>query len=84
MDNILYLRSIKLIINFENMTTQTKKISDLGAMKALETGQSVTFAISKMSTIRTSASLINAVRGEKSLTTKIDREARTITVSRIA
>lgn len=66
------------------MNTTTKKISDLGAMKALETGECVSFPIVRLSTIRTNASLINAIRGGRSLTTKIDREAGTITVSRIA
>lgn len=66
------------------MNKTAKKISDLGAMKALETGQCVTFSIKSLATIRTNASLINATRGEKSLTTKIDREKGTITVSRIA
>lgn len=53
-------------------------------MKALETGERVSFPIVRLSTIRTNASLINAMRGGRSLTTKIDREAGTITVSRIA
>lgn len=66
------------------MNKTAKKISDLGAMKALEIGQRVSFPIISLSTIRTNASLINATRGEKSLTTKIDREEGTITVSRIA
>lgn len=66
------------------MNTAVKKISDLGAMKALETGQSVSFPIRSLASIRTNASLINATRGEKSLTTKIDRETGIITVSRIA
>lgn len=66
------------------MNKTTKKVSDLGAMKALETGQCVSFSIKSLTTIRTNASLINAIRGKKSLTTKIDREAGIITVSRIA
>lgn len=66
------------------MKKTVKKISDLGAMKALETGQFVTFSIKSLTTIRTNASNINAIRGEKSLTTKIDREKGTITVTRIA
>ena len=66
------------------MNKTTKKVSDLGAMKALETGQCVSFSIKSLATIRTNASLINATRGKKSLTTKIDREAGTVTVSRIA
>lgn len=66
------------------MSKSVKKISDLGAMKALETGQSVNFPIRSVAAIRTNASLINAIRGEKSLTTKIDRETGIITVSRIA
>lgn len=66
------------------MNKTAKKISDLGAMKALETGQCVTFSIKSLASIRTNASLINATRGEKSLTTKIDREKGTITVFRIA
>lgn len=53
-------------------------------MKALEAGQCVSFPIKSLATIRTNASLINATRGEKSLTTKIDREAGIITVSRIS
>lgn len=65
------------------MKKAAKKVSDLGAMKALETGQCVSFDIQKLSTIRTNASLINATRGKQSLTTKIDRNAGTITVSRI-
>lgn len=79
-----YLCGIKLIIKFENMKIKDEKVSDLGAMKALETGQSIAFDIKKISCIRTNASLINATRGEQSLTTKIDRKAGTITVSRIA
>lgn len=61
-----------------------KKISDLGAMKTLENGCSVSFPIAKIATIRTNASIINATRGEKSLTTRIDREKGIITVSRIS
>lgn len=66
------------------MNKTTKKYSDLGAMKALEQGQRISFDIRKMTTIRTNASMINAIRGVQSLTTKIDREAGTITVSRIS
>lgn len=66
------------------MNQTAKKLSDLGSMKALATGECVSFPIKRLSAIRTNASLINATRGEKSLTTKIDREAGTITVSRIA
>lgn len=66
------------------MKETPKKISDLGSMKALEIGQSTSFPIQSLTSIRTNASIINATRGEKSLTTKIDREAGTITVSRIA
>lgn len=66
------------------MKETAKKISDLGAMKALGIGQCVTFPIKSLASIRSNASLINATRSEKSLTTKIDREKGTITVSRIA
>lgn len=66
------------------MNNSGKKRSDLGAMKALETGQCVSFPIKSLASIRTNASLINATRGEKSLTTRIDREAGTITVKRIS
>lgn len=83
-ENIFYLCLIKLVNKFESMNKIAKKISDLGAMKALETGQCVSFPIKSLTSIRTNASLINATRGEKSLTTKIDREKGTITVSRIA
>lgn len=79
-----YLCTAKLVIKFESMNKSVKKISDLGAMKALETGQCVSFSIKSLSTIRTNASLINATRGEKSLITKMDRNAGTITVTRIA
>lgn len=84
MDNKLYLCGTKLVNKFESMKETAKKISDLGAMKALETGQCVSFPIKSLTSIRTNASLINATRGEKSLTTKIDREKGTISVSRIA
>lgn len=66
------------------MNKTTKKISDLGAMKSLGVGESVSFPIKSLATIRSNASLLNATRGEKSLTTKIDRDNGTITVSRIA
>lgn len=66
------------------MNNSTKKVSDLGAMKSLEAGQSISFPIKSLTSIRSNASIINATRGEKSLTTKIDRENGTITVSRIA
>lgn len=79
-----YLCTTKLVNKFEIMSNSDKKISDLGAMKALETGESVSFSIKSLTSIRTNASIINATRGKKSLTTKIDREAGTITVSRLA
>lgn len=66
------------------MNDTPKKVSDLGAMKALEKGQNKTFAIKSLTTIRAYASMLNAMRGTKSLTTKIDRNAGTITVFRIA
>lgn len=55
-------------------------MSDLGSMKALAPGEHVTFAIAKVQSIRANASLINATRGRRVLTTKIDRVGRTITV----
>lgn len=66
------------------MNKTSKKMSDLGAMKALEKGQCVSFPIVSLASIRTNASIINATRCKKSLTTKIDREAGIITVYRIA
>ena len=56
---------------------RTHSKSDLGAMKALTVGQSTSFPIHSTPTIRANASLINATRGEKSLTTKINRDAGT-------
>lgn len=58
-------------------------MSDLGSMKALEPGEQVTFAIAKVLSIRANASVINATRGRRSLTTKMNREEGTITVKRV-
>lgn len=66
------------------MTETLKKISDLGAIKALKIGESVTFPIAKLASIRSNASNINAVRGRTSISTRIDREGGTITAVRIA
>lgn len=66
------------------MNESTKNMSDLGSMKALKTGECVSFEIRKLATIRTNATNINTTRGKKSLTTKLDREKGTITVTRIA
>lgn len=66
------------------MTKALKKMSDLGAMKALEKGESISFPIIKLGSIRSNASNINAVRGCTSISTKIDREEGTITAVRIA
>lgn len=66
------------------MNTSPEKLSDLGSMKALEKGQSVSFEIRKLTTIRTNVSVINTLRGFRSLSSKTDRKARTITVTRIA
>lgn len=63
-----------------NMTT--KKESDLGRIKALEAGQRAVFDISKTATIRANAAMINATRNERSLVTRLDRAAGTITVIR--
>lgn len=66
------------------MNKTLKKVSDLGAIKALEIGQSVSFPIAKLGCIRSNASNINAVRGFTSISTKVDREGGTITAVRIA
>lgn len=61
-----------------------KKNSVLGSMRTLEEGQQVSFPLSKLMTVRSNAALINSTRGTLSLSTKIDREAGVVTVSRIA
>lgn len=66
------------------MNKTLKKISDLGSIKALEIGGSVSFPIAKLGSIRSNASNINAVRGYTSISTKIDRAQGTITAIRIA
>lgn len=58
--------------------------SDLGRMKELEVGLQVSFPIAKMFTIRANAANINLQRGFKSLRTSTNKEAKTITVHRIA
>lgn len=65
------------------MNSEPQKMSDLGSMKALKPGEQVTFAIQKLLSIRSNASVINATRGHRSLATKIDRAAGTITVKRV-
>lgn len=75
---------VKLVNKFHNMNKTLKKISDLGAIKALKKGESVSFPIAKLSSIRSNASNINAIRGYTSISTKIDREGRKITAIRIA
>jgi len=52
-------------------------------MKALEVGQSVEFPIRSIWTIRSNASIINSIRGCKSLTTASNRELGVITVTRL-
>lgn len=66
------------------MNTTLKNRSDLGAMKALEIGQSVSFPIRSICSIRTNASIINSIRGCKSLSTSSRRDKGIITVTRIA
>ena len=61
-----------------------KKVNVLGSMRALEEGEHVSFPLSKLMTVRSNAALINSTRGTLSLSTKIDREAGVVTVSRIA
>lgn len=62
----------------------TTKINRLGAIKALNIGESVSFSIDAVFSVRTAASTINAIRGCKSLTTELKRDEGVISVSRIA
>lgn len=66
------------------MKKTAKKMSDMGSIKSLEPGESKSFPIAKLYSIKTNASLINATRGEASLSTKIDRANGVIIVSRKA
>ena len=63
---------------------QDMKISNSAKVKSLEIGQSTSFPIEKLFSIRTLTSSLNTMRGCKSLTTEVDKESRTITVNRIA
>lgn len=66
------------------MKNNAHKISALARIKSLEIEESAAFPIESVFSIRTATSNINAIRNQKSLTTKIDREKGTITVTRIA
>ena len=60
------------------------KINRLGAMKALNIGESVSFPLDALFAVRTAASNINTVRGCKSLTSQVNREKGVISITRIA
>lgn len=66
------------------MKENSKNMSDLGAIKALEKGGEISFPISKLFSIRASVCNLNVVNGKKYLATKTDREAGVITVTRIS
>ncbi len=66
------------------MKNNAHNLSALATLKSLEIEQSASFPIEKMFAIRTATSNVNAIRNQKSLTTKTDREKGTITVTRIA
>lgn len=61
-----------------------EKVSTLGTLRALEPGESASFPIDKVFQVRSLVSTINLQRGEKSLSTKSDRESGTITATRLA
>lgn len=60
------------------------KNNRLGAIKALNIGDSVAFSLDALFSVRTAASNINTMRGCKSLTTEVDRNKGVITITRIA
>lgn len=66
------------------MKEKDGKVNILGTMKGLAVGETACFSLDYLSSIRANASLINAIRGEHSLSTKLDRETRTVAVTRIA
>ena len=64
------------------MKRNEEKVNILGSMKALEVGGCVSFPIERLTSVRASASLINATRRGQSLSTSINRESGTVTVTR--
>lgn len=62
------------------MTDTTQKIRPL--LLNLKVGESVAFPISRLKSVRTQASELGAIY-ERQFTTKMDRQERTVTVSRI-
>lgn len=64
------------------MTTTSKKPSDMGLIKALEVGESATFPIERICSIRTTAYTVNTLRGYASLSTATDKEGRRVVVTR--
>ena len=61
-----------------------EKKSVMGVVHSLEPGETISFPIEKLFTIRTLVSNLNSQRATKSLRTSTNRETKTITVQRIA
>lgn len=61
-----------------------EKKSVMGVVRSLEPGETISFPIEKLFTIRTLVSNLNSQRATKSLRTSTNRETKTITVQRIA
>lgn len=63
------------------MTENLQKIRP--ALIGLKTGETISFPISRLKSVRTQASELGAIY-ERQFTTKTDREAKTIEVTRIS
>ncbi len=61
-----------------------EKKSVMGEVRSLKLGETKSFPIEKLFTIRTLVSNLNSQRATKSLRTSTNRETKTITVQRIA
>lgn len=79
----LHLQSDFLITNCKDKKKMETKNTMKGSIMELEVGQTATFPIDKMESIRVYASNVGAIFGRK-FTTNIHRSERTVTVKRLA